>query len=56
MMNEPRIERANANCQAAAAYFRLPVRDGTDPGPPFGLKDGGERVPIIRHEDVRRMP
>jgi alkylation response protein AidB-like acyl-CoA dehydrogenase len=56
MMNESRIGTGhNANCQAAAAYF-FASQYATEriQGRPFGLKDA-ERVPIIRHEDVRRM-
>jgi 3-(methylthio)propanoyl-CoA dehydrogenase len=56
MMNESRIGTGhNANCQAAAAYF-LASQYATEriQGRPFGLKNA-DRVPIIRHEDVRRM-
>ena len=56
MMNESRIGTGhNANCQAAAAYF-FASQYATEriQGRPFGLKDA-ERVPIIQHEDVRRM-
>jgi len=56
MMNESRIGTGhNANSQAAAAYFFAAqyARERIQ-GRPFGLKDAG-RVPIIRHEDVRRM-
>lgn len=56
MMNESRIGTGhNANCQAAAAYF-FAARYAREriQGRPFGLKDAG-RVPIIEHEDVRRM-
>ena len=56
MMNESRIGTGhNANCQAAAAYF-FAARYAAQrvQGRPFGLK-AAQRVPIIRHEDVRRM-
>lgn len=56
MMNESRIGTGhNANSQAAAAYFYAAqyARERIQ-GRPFGLKEG-ERLPIIRHEDVKRM-
>lgn len=56
MMNESRIGTGhNANCQASAAYFyALQYARERIQGRPFGEKDA-MRVPIIRHEDVRRM-
>ncbi len=56
MMNESRIGTGhNANCQAAAAYlFAARYARERVQGRPFGLNDAG-RVPIIQHEDVRRM-
>ncbi len=56
MMNESRIGTGhNANCQATAAYFYA-ARYAAEriQGRPFGEKNA-ERVPIIKHEDVRRM-
>lgn len=56
MMNESRIGTGhNANCQAAAAYY-FAAQYATEriQGRPFGIK-GAERVPIIKHEDIRRM-
>lgn len=56
MMNESRIGTGhNANCQAAAAYcFASRYARERIQGRPFGLKDAA-RVPIIQHEDIRRM-
>ncbi len=56
MMNESRIATGhNANTQAAAAYyFASQFATERIQGRPFGMKDA-ERVPIIRHEDIRRM-
>lgn len=56
MMNESRIGTGhNANTQGAAAcYFASQYATERIQGRPFGVK-GAERVPIIRHEDVRRM-
>jgi alkylation response protein AidB-like acyl-CoA dehydrogenase len=56
MMNESRIGTGhNANTQAAAAYyFASQFATERIQGRPFGVKDA-ERVPIIKHEDVRRM-
>jgi alkylation response protein AidB-like acyl-CoA dehydrogenase len=56
MMNESRIGTGhNANTQAAAAYyFASQFATERIQGRPFGMKDA-ERVPIIKHEDVRRM-
>ena len=56
MMNESRIGTGhNANCQAAAAYyFASQYATERIQGRPFGIK-GADRVPIIKHEDVRRM-
>ena len=56
MMNESRIGTGhNANCQGAAAYY-FAAQFATEriQGRPFGVK-GADRVPIIKHEDVRRM-
>jgi len=56
MMNESRIGTGhNSNTQAAAAYSYA-SRYATEriQGRTFGEK-GGERVPIIKHEDIRRM-
>ena len=56
MMNESRIGTGhNANTQAASAYFYA-SRYATEriQGRPFGDVKA-ERVPIIKHEDVRRM-
>ncbi|MDD5167821.1 MAG: acyl-CoA dehydrogenase, partial [Syntrophales bacterium] len=56
MMNESRIGTGhNANCQGAAAYY-FAAQYATEriQGRPFGVK-GADRVPIIKHEDVRRM-
>jgi alkylation response protein AidB-like acyl-CoA dehydrogenase len=56
MMNESRIGTGhNANTQGAAAcYFASQYATERIQGRPFGVK-GAERVPIIRHEDIRRM-
>ncbi len=56
MMNESRIGTGhNANCQAAAAcYFAGQYAVDRIQGRPFGVK-GADRVPIIKHEDIRRM-
>ncbi|HOH72318.1 MAG TPA: acyl-CoA dehydrogenase [Syntrophales bacterium] len=56
MMNESRIGTGhNANCQATAAYFyAAQYAVERIQGRPFGEKNA-ERVPIIKHEDVRRM-
>ena len=56
MMNESRIATGhNANAQAAAAYyFASQFATERIQGRPFGLKSA-ERVPIIKHEDIRRM-
>jgi len=56
MMNESRIGTGhNANSQAAAAsYFAAQYAEERIQGRPFGVKNA-DRVPIIRHEDVRRM-
>ncbi len=56
MMNESRIGTGhNSNSQAAAAYaFASRFATERIQGRIFG-DPGGERVPIIRHEDVRRM-
>ena len=56
MMNESRIGTGhNANSQAAAAYaFASQYALERIQGRPFGTGDA-DRVPIIRHEDVRRM-
>ena len=56
MMNESRIATGhNANTQAAAAYyFASQFATERIQGRPFGIKNA-ERVPIIKHEDVRRM-
>lgn len=56
MMNESRIGTGhNANCQAAAAaYFAGQYAVDRIQGRPFGIK-GADRVPIIKHEDIRRM-
>lgn len=56
MMNESRIGTGhNANTQAASAYF-FASRYATEriQGRPFG-DPKANRVPIIQHEDVRRM-
>lgn len=56
MMNESRIGTGhNSNSQAAAAYYYA-SQYATEriQGRPFGVK-GAQRVPIIKHEDVRRM-
>ena len=56
MMNESRIGTGhNANTQGAAAYY-FAAQYATEriQGRPFGIK-GAERVPIIKHEDIRRM-
>ena len=54
MMNESRIGTGhNANCQATAAYFYAAQYAAERiQGRPFGAGDA-ERVPIIKHEDVR---
>lgn len=56
MMNESRIGTGhNANTQGAAAcYFASQYATERIQGRPFGIK-GAERVPIIKHEDIRRM-
>ncbi|MCX7983137.1 MAG: acyl-CoA dehydrogenase [Syntrophales bacterium] len=56
MMNESRIGTGhNANSQAAAAYyFASQFAQERIQGRPFGIKDA-DRVPIIKHEDIRRM-
>jgi alkylation response protein AidB-like acyl-CoA dehydrogenase len=56
MMNESRIGTGhNANTQGAAAYyFASQFATERIQGRPFGIK-GAERVPIIKHEDIRRM-
>jgi len=56
MMNESRIGTGhNANTQAAAAYyFASQFATERIQGRPFG-EPKAERVPIIKHEDVRRM-
>jgi alkylation response protein AidB-like acyl-CoA dehydrogenase len=56
MMNESRIGTGhNSNCQAAAAYsFASRYATERIQGRLFGDAEG-ERVPIIRHEDIRRM-
>ena len=56
MMNESRIGTGhNSNSQASAAYaFASRYATERIQGRPFG-DSKGERVPIIRHEDVRRM-
>ncbi len=56
MMNESRIATGhNANTQAAAAYyFASQFATERIQGRPFGMKNA-ERVPISKHEDVRRM-
>lgn len=56
MMNESRIGTGhNANSQAAAAYyFALQYAQERIQGRPFGSRNS-TRVPIIRHEDIRRM-
>lgn len=56
MMNESRIGTGhNANCQATAAYFYAAQYAAERvQGRPFGERNA-ERVPIIEHEDVRRM-
>ncbi len=56
MMNESRIGTGhNANTQSAAAYYYA-SQFATEriQGRSFGVKSA-ERVPIIKHEDVRRM-
>jgi hypothetical protein len=56
MMNESRIGTGhNSNTQAAAAYYYA-AQYATEriQGRPFGLREA-ERVPIIKHEDIRRM-
>ena len=56
MMNESRIGTGhNSNSQAAAAcYFAMQYATERIQGRPFGVKNA-ERVPIIKHEDIRRM-
>lgn len=56
MMNESRIGTGqNANSQSAGAYyFASQYAVDRIQGRPFGVRDG-DRVPIIKHEDVRRM-
>ncbi|MBN2568071.1 MAG: acyl-CoA dehydrogenase C-terminal domain-containing protein [Deltaproteobacteria bacterium] len=56
MMNESRIGTGhNANTQAAAAYyFATQYAIERIQGRPFGERLG-DRVPIIKHEDIRRM-
>jgi len=56
MMNESRIGTGhNSNSQAAAAcYFAAQYATERVQGRPFGIKRA-ERVPIIKHEDIRRM-
>jgi len=56
MMNESRIGTGhNANTQGAAAYyFASQYATERIQGRPFGIK-GAERVPIIKHEDIRPM-
>ncbi len=56
MMNESRIGTGhNANTQGAAAYyFASQYALERIQGRPFGIKNA-ERVPIIKHEDIRRM-
>ncbi|MBN1474050.1 MAG: acyl-CoA dehydrogenase, partial [Syntrophaceae bacterium] len=56
MMNESRIGTGhNSNSQAAAAcYFAAQYATERIQGRPFGIKKA-ERVPIIKHEDIRRM-
>lgn len=56
MMNESRIGTGhNSNSQAAAAYyFASQFATERIQGRPFGIK-GADRVPIIKHEDIRRM-
>jgi len=56
MMNESRIGTGhNSNSQAAAAcYFAAQYATERVQGRPFGIKNA-ERVPIIKHEDIRRM-
>jgi 3-(methylthio)propanoyl-CoA dehydrogenase len=56
MMNESRIGTGhNSNSQAAAAYyFASQFATERIQGRPFGIKNA-DRVPIIKHEDVRRM-
>jgi len=56
MMNESRIGTGhNANTQAAASYYYA-SQFATEriQGRPFGERSG-DRVPIIKHEDIRRM-
>jgi len=57
MMNESRIGTGhNANCQSAAAYyFASQYATERIQGRPFGEKPDADRVPIIQHEDVKRM-
>ncbi len=56
MMNESRIGTGhNANSQAAAAYYyACQYAAERVQGRPFASREG-DRVPIIRHEDVKRM-
>jgi 3-(methylthio)propanoyl-CoA dehydrogenase len=57
MMNESRIGTGhNANCQSAAAYyFASQFTTERIQGRPFGENPDADRVPIIKHEDVKRM-
>jgi 3-(methylthio)propanoyl-CoA dehydrogenase len=57
MMNESRIGTGhNANCQSAAAYyFASQFTTERIQGRPFGESPDADRVPIIKHEDVKRM-
>ncbi len=56
MMNESRIGTGhNSNSQGAAAYyFASQFATERIQGRPFGVKNA-QRVPIVKHEDVRRM-
>lgn len=56
MMNESRIGTGhNANTQASVAYaFASQYARERIQGRPFGVRDA-DRVPIVEHEDVRRM-
>jgi alkylation response protein AidB-like acyl-CoA dehydrogenase len=56
MMNESRIGTGhNSNTQAAASYYYA-SQYATEriQGRPFGIRNA-DRVPIIQHEDIRRM-
>ncbi len=54
-MNHASAPTANSNSQAAAAcYFAMQYATERIRGRPFGVKNA-ERVPIIKHEDIRRM-